>query len=260
MKTRLYYFSGTGNCLALARKIAESLDDAEIIPINSVRGGVDLEGKSAGIIFPVYYQDMPKIVKEFVMNSKFNRESYIFAISTYGEMAGFAIGEIEKLLKKRGGILSTGFTVRMPGNYNVLVDLVTPLEKQRAFLDEAYKMAEQIAVQVEERAIVAPENPGTGFNRFAGAISGFVHYNLYKLGTKFKVEAGCNSCSTCEKVCPVGNIRVEGEQGGVKWLDDCQHCLACMNYCPREVIENGKGTKGRLRYRNPDISLIEMYK
>ena len=60
----IYYFSTTGNSLALARELGEALDD-KIISITRTSGTV-LEGPAIGLVFPVYYGDVPANVAEFV--------------------------------------------------------------------------------------------------------------------------------------------------------------------------------------------------
>ena len=53
MKTILYYFSGTGNTLMLARLLAKELGDTEIINIVSCNGSPPTpEADAIGILFP----------------------------------------------------------------------------------------------------------------------------------------------------------------------------------------------------------------
>ena len=70
MKTILYYFSGTGNTLMLARLLAEELGDTEIINIVSCSDSAPgPEADAIGILFPVYACGLPKMVCDFVKNS-----------------------------------------------------------------------------------------------------------------------------------------------------------------------------------------------
>ncbi len=55
MKTRIYYFSSTGNSLHVSRVIASGLKDTEIIPIPSViEGKIETDSTDIGLVFPVY--------------------------------------------------------------------------------------------------------------------------------------------------------------------------------------------------------------
>ena len=54
MKSTLFYFTGTGNCLKVARDLARELGDANIINIAKVMGEeLDLSAERIGIIYPV---------------------------------------------------------------------------------------------------------------------------------------------------------------------------------------------------------------
>ena len=71
MKTIIYYFSGTGNSLKVAKDIATQLDDTEIIQI--CKGNMEINNtisNKIGIIFPVYVSGMPLLVKEFIEKLK----------------------------------------------------------------------------------------------------------------------------------------------------------------------------------------------
>ncbi len=68
MKTIIYYFTGTGNSLAAAKKIAALLGDCELVPIASLQdipGAITTEADRIGIVCPVYDAGIPVIVAEF---------------------------------------------------------------------------------------------------------------------------------------------------------------------------------------------------
>lgn len=71
------------------------------------------------------------------------------------------------------------------------------------------------------------------------------------IGSKgFHVDEGCISCGICGKSCPVGNIRLV--DGRPVWGKHCIHCMACLHFCPRKVIQYGKATQKKGRYRLGD--------
>jgi NAD-dependent dihydropyrimidine dehydrogenase PreA subunit len=39
------------------------------------------------------------------------------------------------------------------------------------------------------------------------------------------------------------------------WGNNCTHCMACINRCPADAIEYGKGTIGKPRYKGPESVL-----
>jgi flavodoxin len=70
MATRIFYFSATGNSLQIARNIAKEMDNAVVLPIagseiNEPVGGL---GASVGFVFPVYFNGLPRLVKNFIEN------------------------------------------------------------------------------------------------------------------------------------------------------------------------------------------------
>ncbi len=70
----------------------------------------------------------------------------------------------------------------------------------------------------------------------------------------FRTEDSCNGCKTCEKVCPVDNIKVEKKPA---FSQNCQRCLACIQNCPQKAIHHKK-EKSSERFRNEHISLKEI--
>ena len=50
------------------------------------------------------------------------------------------------------------------------------------------------------------------------------------------------------------------ENGRPVWQHQCELCCACLHFCPVEAIQLGmmQGTKGRGRYRHPDLKIDDM--
>ena len=93
MKTSLYYFSGTGNCLKVARDLSGKLENAEVISIPKAISNKQLatDADTIGIIYPVYMWGMPLIVVDFINKLMPKESTYIFAIATYGGMSGSSL-------------------------------------------------------------------------------------------------------------------------------------------------------------------------
>jgi len=119
-KVEIYYFSGTGNSLAVARDIAGKIN-GNLISIASVmdKESIKTDADVIGIIFPTYYEPyggVPLIVRRFVKKLKNIESKYIFAICTYGSASVVTLKYLGKIIKSCGGKLSAGFTVNMPNN------------------------------------------------------------------------------------------------------------------------------------------------
>jgi flavodoxin len=116
----IFYFSGTGNSLVVARDVARGTK-ARLTPIASVinRGQITVEAGAFGIVFPVYYETyggVPLIIYRFVSKLKGIGSKYIFAICTYGSGSIVTLRRLGKAIRSVGGRLAAGFTVSMPEN------------------------------------------------------------------------------------------------------------------------------------------------
>jgi len=89
MNTEIYYFSGTGNSLAVARSIAEKIRGRLIaIPSMMNQENIFIEADTMGLAFPVYHKSIPLILKRFVEKLTNLDKKYIFAVSTYSSERG----------------------------------------------------------------------------------------------------------------------------------------------------------------------------
>ena len=59
MKTVLYWFSGTGNSLMIAKTIAAELGGAEMVPMLRADRAADVVAERVGLVFPVYGRRVP---------------------------------------------------------------------------------------------------------------------------------------------------------------------------------------------------------
>ena len=66
MTTEIYYFTGTGNSLVVASGLSERLG-GDLIPVASCVGHDAIRSRAdvIGIVFPVYYGELPVIMKRF---------------------------------------------------------------------------------------------------------------------------------------------------------------------------------------------------
>jgi MinD superfamily P-loop ATPase len=82
--------------------------------------------------------------------------------------------------------------------------------------------------------------------------------NVHDMDKAFSVSDACTACGTCAEVCPVSNIRMVQDRPA--WHHRCELCCACLHFCPAEAIQLKFlfGTKGRGRYRHPDLKVADM--
>jgi len=252
MKTGIFYFSGTGNSLWAARLLAKELPEAQISNISyTVQFAPSYSYERIGVVFPVYMFGLPLIVRSFLEKLLTSSQTYIFAVATYGGLAGNALPQAARILARRGLKLSAGFLLKMPGNYTPLYEALT-LPEQESLFDIARARIGEIGRLIKEGRVVKP---------FGIPLSGWLFEGVYRLGSSripqadknFWADEKCDGCGICQKVCPVYNIRLFG--GKPAWQHSCQQCLACLHWCPQEAIQYKKSTVGRKRYRNPHVQL-----
>ena len=88
---KIFYFTGTGNSLAVAKRLSGEL--VSIPQVMKERSFV-FEDEAIGIIFPLYCFNPPKMVREFLSKAKFNTD-YLFAVATYGNLAGASMQDLD---------------------------------------------------------------------------------------------------------------------------------------------------------------------
>ena len=259
MKADIYYFTGTGNSLVVAKDIAKEID-GELISIPSVmdKSNIKTDAKVIGIVFPVYIWGIPLIVERFIKKIENINDKYIYAIATYGGMAGAAINLLEKVIESCGGKLRAGFKVHMPGNYTPMYGAIAE-KKQRKMFNDWNKKVKIIAEYIKFNKQGKKENN----NRLVNFIFSGIIYNssakyIPKMDKQFWTDEKCNKCGICQKVCPVNNIDIT--DGKPCWKGNCEQCFACLQWCPQKAIQYGKNTSARKRYHHPDVNISDIIK
>ena len=255
-KCTIFYFSGTGNTLIVAKKLTEKLK-ADIVPIKSLNSAKATVGSDAiGIVFPVYMFGLPLIVKRLAETFSADNKPYIFGVATYGGMPGNSLGQLADILKSRGLMLSGGFGVRMPGNYTPLYGAIS-VEKQKEMFIAADTKIDKIACDVLAGRSAPIEKSNFIINLiFFHFLYRFASPRIPEMDKKFRATVKCNHCNICEKICPVNNIEMVNALPA--WRHKCEQCMACLQWCPTEAIEYGKATEGRKRYHHPDVKIDDL--
>ena len=255
----IYYFSGTGNSLHVARHLADALSEelCPMAPLQLPQGGrvpvpspLGEEGRGAvGLVFPVYAWGIPNVVEQFVRNYKASllggrlEGGFFYAVLTCGDDMGYADEVLEKALGRK---LDAVFSVQMPNTYVCLpgFDVDSSEVCQAKYAKEEVDVKE-IAACVKERKSVRRLKRGL----FPWTKTYVIRplFNRYLLTDKyFHVDASrCISCGKCKKACPVENIIIEGVP---HWQSHCAGCLACYHTCPHHAINFGKMTQKKGQY------------
>ena len=250
---KIYWFSGTGNTYKLAQDFAAALGDAQLEPISGQPQQISLEGDSIGIFFPVYCFGIPRIVSRFLIRARAKGQPapYIYAVSTSSGMPCAALPMAGELLAKSGLKLSAGFSFRLPGNY---IQLYGPPseERQKKELEKAALKLRKAVAAVKERKVSKPESSFFLMNFLGRLVARRAIACLPAADRWFWVDSKCDCCGLCAKICPVGNISLDG--GRPKWNRNCEQCVACLQWCPKEAIQFRNATESRKRYRRDGVT------
>ena len=233
----IYYFSGTGNSKWIAEELASITGD---IALNIMDSSIStlIEGRTIGIIFPVYAWGPPEVVLDFVKKLE-GKPSFTFAVSTCGDEAGFSMEKLSEVFR-----LDSMYSITMPNNYLIGSDLESD-EVVRSKISKAKESIQSIGSYIKNKESKNHVNKG----KFPWLKSNLINYGFNKVArsTKpFYATDKCTSCQICVRNCPTETISLIN--GKPHWGERCFQCTACINLCPEEAIQYGKATLKRKRY------------
>ena len=201
----VFYFSGSGHSLAVAKELSEMLA-CKLTPIASKRESITEE--TAVVVFPVYCQNIPKPVAAFL---KQMQSKYIVLIATYGKISyGRVLYEAQMLVQGdviAGAYIPTGHTF-LDGDYAFDKTQLTPIV-------DRIRTPKKVRIPKTRKDLLA--------NIFPDLRS--------RVGVKIIKGAQCTNCGVCEQECPMGAIR-NGKTGS-----NCIRCLRCVINCPQKALQ-----------------------
>ncbi len=235
MKIACYYFSGTGNTKFACEKLMEALRgrgaEADLYRITANAELPAPTGYDCLVIgYPVHGFNAPTIVLKFLKKlPKGKLPCYL--VRTSGEPLGLndASGITPKRILRKKGYLPRGeFHYVMP--YNIIF---------RHSDGMAARMLRGLALRIPADAdlILGGGSQLTkvgALKRFVSFACRIEHPAMPHIGRHFHATEDCIGCGKCEKICPLGNIRMEN--GKPKFGKSCVGCMGCAFSCPKDAI------------------------
>lgn len=259
MKTELYYFTGTGNSLSIAKKIKEVLLDKgekniELVPIGSgnMTGNISSEADRVGLIFPTYDFSAPNIVKKFAKRLQIAEKCYVFLYVNSAGAPGNSASSIKLILESNDISVKSAFSVVFPDNsvYYEPKNVAQVLGKAEKVIsidaNDIYECNENLNMELLKHKLI---------NTFIGTIydvvtKGYLGFN------DISIKGDCNSCGKCQKVCPVNNIEMKGQEPS--FGTNCEMCFACIHQCPKKALGYKRMKKEFEQYLHPEVETEEL--
>lgn len=246
----ILYFSGTGNSLYIAKKIAEKLNDhiisiADLVCAEQYELPVE-QDETIGFVYPVIACAPPDIVTNFIKKVHFRgyTDNYIYSVFNCAGTPEYTSRIIKKTAEKAGITISGFYNVLMPGNY-ITKKKHLPPEKVQEYLEHCDEKVEEITHGVKQK-LSNYQNEKHSY---------LLSYGLHKLAVLEKTEKfifgdACVHCGKCVDICPMKAITMIGSKPS-REENKCAFCLACVNVCPTRALQIGNKTQGNPQYINP---------
>ena len=261
---KIFYFSGTGNSLAVAKDIGIKFN-ADIIPVTATsdKKVVEIQDEVVGFVFPVYAFKPPPVFEDLLEKIENIQQKYLFAVCTYGITPSHCLKYFAKRIRFYGGKLSGGFAVAMPHNVfdsnrinqKNLEELISSWKRRLSFITEYIDKRNQGRV---ETSFIISGLLRKEIIRMIPLVKNMITQVMMKgsESLSFTYNEDCNGCGICESICPVDNIQLIDHSP--RWLDHCLGCLACMHWCPQHAVNMGNGEVSIKSYRHPEVVVTEM--
>lgn len=264
-KRVVLYFTGTGNCLYVARQLAGKEGEILSIPQLMRKKQFEIEADEIGLVYPIYGHMPPYMVREFIKKAQLKAE-YKFAVLTYGMRKCNAVEIWDGISRKAGNVFDYIGTIVMVDNWLPNFDMNDQMKIDKHIPENLAKITSDLSNRRRWHEPVTQEEreQHEGFMNLSGLDPevGF----LMKADRSFRVTDDCIHCGICTYVCPRGNYELTGQ--GVKMQGDCEFCFACIQNCPQRAIQFKKNEDGtwpdgseknpNARYRNENVSLMEL--
>ncbi|MDR3263790.1 MAG: EFR1 family ferrodoxin [Clostridiales bacterium] len=250
----ILYFSGTGNCYSIAKRLAEISGGAKTVRITpqlveeAEKGGKSFAAQKVIIVFPAYAYGMPPVMYGF-----FKRVAiispYIAVIVSHGTKYGAALSQTKRQARKCGTDIKGYFDIKSVENFAPIFGLPSDAEI-KIQTEEQYNQTEIIAEKIKENTLNKVKR---GFYLPYGFVSGIFRLFRPLLNCSFIISDKCVKCGLCAKKCPAAAlVFTSGEKPKLK-RRKCQCCQGCINVCPKQAITFAGMRKSRRRYLHPDF-------
>ena len=243
------YFTATGNCLYVARRIGGELLS---IPQLMRSGSMDISDDAVGVVCPVYACEMPMMVREFMAKASIRAE-YFFFVYTYGMGYGEAFAHAELAARERGLTINYINAIQMVDNYLPVFEMQDQIRTLPAKDVEGH--ADMVCRDIRERKrapVVFSDRTREQMAMYSQRLA--VPILRKDAAQRYVVNDNCTRCGICAKVCPANNISVADK---VVFSSRCEVCYACLHNCPQNALHLAT-ERSAARFRNGSVTLRDI--
>ncbi len=243
-KSDIYVFSGTGNTLSIAKKIAEVFNKngktARVLRIEATDPkNIDLT-VTIGIGCTVAFWNTYPLVKKWIKALPPSNGTEVFLFDSMGDASMRMIALIGEELEEKGYKIIASKEFIMPNNFLLVENEEKKLKKLNITMKLVEKFAEDIITEKNCKV-----KGGLIYSLFFMVTSLLLKTWHWKLSQKifgFKINHQiCTKCGLCADICPKNNITMSEFP---VFNNRCEICVRCVSYCPVKAISC------RLLYKN----------
>ncbi len=250
MKTEIYYFSGTGNSLYVAREMQKLIPNSLLIPIVSKlkRDIIKTNAEIIGLVFPVHALTIPIAVKRFLKKADISKAEYIFAIATRGAtfFRGFEL--MDKLLTRKKKRLHAHFILTMglndPKNKSYQSPDADEIARLETIVQKRLNTIQNIILNKRisrekdmEYAIGFSYHPIINYLLEKAVLWGMAFSEYIGGVNYFYTDDKCIGCGICEEICLAQKIKMRDKRPVWQKNVFCYMCYACINFCPVKAVQ-----------------------
>ena len=189
------------------------------------------------LAYPVYFSDLPQIVREFICKNSANfRGKNVFIIATMEIFSGDGAGCAARILRRAGAKITGGVHVKMPAFILDVAIFSYSAQKNERLIKEANAKLERAS---EAFAAGKPLQEVGILCRIAGLLRQRLWMKIWNKTPFAKRKPSldtsrCNGCGECAKSCPMQNIKIA--HGKAKFGERCTICCRCVNKYKQKAI------------------------
>lgn len=230
----IYYFSGTGNTLLIAKKIQKAFEVQKyevILRKITMSQYVDLLNDChLGIVFPVAMQSTFPIVWDFISKLPKGNNKKVFMADTMERFSGGIVGPMKKYLERKG--------YKCIGSYEF--KMATSMQMTEKKVKSGKRKNENALIQAEKyvQTLIDESSSWGRIPILSDAIRAVSKGRNIWTTTSKKIKINytlCINCRICEKHCPTGAIHFINERIEIGH-EMCIACMRCINYCPKNAF------------------------